>query len=260
MSQISSLAGLVPGMGTPVYEYESAFTWGVWERLFFTGAIYSGALDSGNTPTTTLRMGLVLGRITSGSNAGQWTNYSATATDGSQVAQGILPYGLRMTDVLTGVAQQRFYPIMVSGGLKAANLIGLDNLAREDLRYRFVFDDDLAGRGWYPFKGFSTQAANYQILATDNQTRFDNTGAVGTVVLTLPAIANGYVFWAYATVAQVLRFTSTEGSNIVGNGSLTNSSVSVTSIGQGIMIWSNPAATKWEVATFCSTTPTLTFA
>lgn len=260
MSQISSLMGLVPGVGSPVNEYQSAFTWGVWERLFVSGAIYSGAVDSGNSPTTTLRMGLVMGKIGSGANAGQWTNYSATATDGSQVAQGVLPFGLRMTDVITGTAQQRFVPIMVSGGLKSSGLIGLDNLAREDLRYRFTFDDDLAGRGWFPFKTFSTKTAAYQILAGDNQTRFDNLGATGAVVLTLPAIANGYVFWAYCLAAQTLTFTSTEGSNIVGATSLTNSSVSVNAIGSGIMIWSNAAATKWETHAFCSTAVSPTFA
>jgi hypothetical protein len=62
----------------------------------------------------------------------------------------------------------------------------------------------------------------------------------------LPAIANGNLFGLQASVAQVLRFTSNEGSNIIGT-SATQTSVSVTAIGGVIWIYSNPAGTKWIV-------------
>ena len=259
MSQISSLAGLYPGMGSEIFEYEAACTWGPYERLWVGGAIYSGAVDSGNSPTTTLRMGLVMGKIGSGANAGQWTNYSAAATDGSQVAQGVLMFGLRMTNVITGVATARFYAIMISGGVKAANLIGLDSLARNDMRGRFVFDDDIPGRFWYPWKTAATKIADYQILAGDNQTVFDNLGATGTVVLTLPAIANGYLFGLRCKASQVLRFTSAEGGNIISD-TLTRSSVSATAIGGGVLVYSNLAGTAWEVQNISSYNQVITSA
>ena len=75
---------------------------------------------------------------------------------------------------------------------------------------------------------------------------FDNTGAAGTVVLTLPAIANGYFFGLRCAAAQILRFTSAAGGDVIGTG-LTDSSVSVTAIGGVIWIYSNPAGTKWIV-------------
>lgn len=251
MSLIGSLAGLPPGMQSEIYDYEAATVWGPMDaRLYSPAYISSGALDPGNTPTTTLRMGLVMGRIAS---TGVWTNYNAANTDGSQIAQGILPISLRMADVITGNAVARFYAVMVSGGVKAANLIGLDNLARMDLRSRFVFDDDLPGRSWYPVKTMIGLTANYQMLASDNQTEFNNLNAVGEVDVTLPPIANGYVFWGRVLAAQTLKFISTEGGNIVGNGSLTNNNVNANAIGTGWMIYSNLAGTKWEVANWSST-------
>jgi hypothetical protein len=75
---------------------------------------------------------------------------------------------------------------------------------------------------------------------------FDNTGAGGTVVLTLPAIGPGYFFGLRCAAAQIIRFTSAAGSDIISTG-LTDTSVSVTAIGGVIYIYTNPAGTKWIV-------------
>src|SRR5512137_1267458 len=49
--------------------------------------IASTARDAGNTPTTTLRKGLVLGRVTA---SGKYKEYDADAQDGTEVARVIL--------------------------------------------------------------------------------------------------------------------------------------------------------------------------
>src|SRR5262249_38994328 len=106
MSQISSMFGMLPGMGTVVETFEQAYAWGPYPR-YFTGAwIASTTIDSGNSPTSELRKGLILGKILA---TGQWTNYSPTASDGSEVAAGVLIESLRMTDVITLTPLQRFY-------------------------------------------------------------------------------------------------------------------------------------------------------
>ena len=265
MSAISSAMGNLPGMGSPVEEFQSAFIWGApWWWQYTPGQIYSGTLDSNNSPTTTLRMGLVLGRRTS-DNA--WTNYSASATDGSQVAQGVLPLGLNMLNLLTQAAQTKYWAILVAGGVKAANLIGLDNLAREQLRGRFFFDDDLPGRGWVPFKTFitKTQAASpYQVLSTDNQAIFDNVGATGSVTFTLPVLANGY-FFAFRVVAdQAVTIASSEGTNMIALNNASASSVAFSTgsqkIGGCVWVYSNPGATKWIVENHSAGTNTITVA
>src|SRR5262245_44487891 len=99
--------GAVPGIGAAVETYEAAFRWGQDPLGVITGGLIAAAtIDSGNSPTTEIRPGLVLGQKTA---TGEWTNYSPTATDGSEVAAGVNLTGIRMSDIITGVAQQRFY-------------------------------------------------------------------------------------------------------------------------------------------------------
>lgn len=236
--------GIVPGLTTSRETYENEFRWGSQYQGVFANALIDGnTTDSGNTPTFELRPGLLLGQVTA---TGKWTDYDKTASDGSEVAAGVLIEGLRMLD-FSNTAVDRFYAVLVGGPVQASKLINFDQMARQQMD-KFIFDDigQMMGGHWFPFKRFVTKTANYSIVAGDNYTMFDNTGASGTVVLTLPAIANGYFFGIQASAAQVLRFTSNEGSNIIGT-SLTNSSVSVTAIGGVIWIYSNPAGTKWIV-------------
>ncbi len=261
MSHISSMFGHLPGMGSVVETFEQAYSWGPYPR-YFTGAyIGSGAVDSGNTPTTTLRKGLVLGKVTA---TGVWVNYSATATDGSEVASGVLIESLRMEDIVTGVNVARFYGIMVSGGVQGAKLIGLDLQARAQMASRFYFDDNLAGNEKFPFMRFQAKTANYTIVASDNLTHFTNTGAVGAVTFTLPAIANGYAFWFRVVADQTVTVASAEGANMVALHNAVASSVAFSTgnqkIGGGFLIYSNPAGTLWYVENTSAGTNTITVA
>lgn len=236
--------GIVPGLTTSRETYENEFRWGSQFQGVFQSALISGsAVDIGNTPTFELRPGLLLGQSLA---TGKYTNYSPTATDGSEVASAVLIEGLRMTD-FSGAPVDRFYAVLVGGPVQAAKLLNLDGQARACMD-KFIFDDigNIPGAHWFPWKRFQTKTANYTIVSTDNFTLFDNTGAGGTVVLTLPAIAAGYAFGLYCTAAQVLRFTSAEGGNMIGT-SLTQTSASCTAIGGCIYIYSNPAGTKWIV-------------
>lgn len=241
---MSDVYGLPPGLTTARETYESEFRWGSQYQGVFAGALISGAArDSGNSPTYELRPGLLLGQITA---TGLYTNYDPTATDGSEVAAAVLMEGIRVQD-FEGNNANRFYVVLVGGPVKASKILNLDLHARQQMD-KFIFDDidNVQGNHWFPWKKFKTKTADYTIVAADNFTMFDNTGASGTVVLTLPAIANGYLFGLRCQAAQVLRFTSNEGSNVIGT-SATNSSVSVTAIGGVIWIYSNPAGDKWIV-------------
>lgn len=256
MSHISSILGHLPGMGGVVENYEAAFAWGLYPRYYASAYIDSATVDAGNTPTTTLRMGLLLGRKI---GTGTWTNYSPINTDGSEVAQGVLPIGLRMLDVVTGVAQTKYWAVMVSGGLQAAKVLGLDAMARAQMAKMFIFDDDLPGKVQFPWQRFQTKVANYQIVATDNLSLFLNTGAAGEVDLTLPAIANGYFFGLHAMVAQVFKFISNEGGNLIGD-TATRTSASVTAIGGGLRVFSNPGASAWIIVNDSSYNQVVSFA
>ena len=239
--------GMTPGVTTSRETYENEFRWGSgYQGIFANGLISGAARDTGNSPTYELRPGLLLGQILS---TGKYTAYSPTATDGSEVASAILLEGLRM-QTFEGADQDKFYAVLVGGPVKASAILNLDLMARAQMD-KFIFDDSsglgsMVGNHWFPWKRFQSKTANYTIVASDNFTMFDN-GAVGaTVVLTLPTLAAGYYFGLRTLSAQVLRFTSAEGSNVIGTG-LTDSSVSVTAIGGIIGIYSNPAGTKWIV-------------
>lgn len=236
--------GMVPGLTTSRETYENEFRWGSQFQGVFANAFISGAArDSGNSPTYELRPGLLLGQIIS---SGKYTNYSPSATDGSEVAAAILLEGIRMQD-FEGNNVDRMYAVLVGGPVQASKVLNLDLMARAQMD-KFIFDDifQMQGNHWFPWKRFQNKTTNYSIVAADNFTMFDNAGAGGTVVLTLPAIAPGYLFGARCSAAQVLRFTSNEGSNVIGT-ALTNTSVSITAIGGVVYIYSNPAGTAWIV-------------
>lgn len=236
--------GIVPGLTTSRETYETEFRWGSQFQGVFANALIDGStIDSGNTPTFELRPGLLLGQVNA---TGKYKSYSPTATDGTEVASAVLIEGLRMLD-FSNNAVDRFYALLVGGPVQASKLLGLDLQARQQMN-NFIFDDigNLQGHHWFPLKRQINKTANYTVVAADNYTMFDNTGAAGEVDLTLPAIANGLFFALRAQVAQTFKFISNEGGNVVGT-SATNSSVSVAAIGGVIYVYTNPAGTKWIV-------------
>lgn len=255
MSVMSSMFGHLPGIGTLIETFEQAYTWGPYPRYWTSGYIDATASDPTNNPTWELRPGLVMGKITA---TGTWTNYNPLATNGTQVAQGVLPLALRMQDIITGVNTARFYAIMASGGVQASKLIGLDNMARAQMSSLFYFDDNLPGNHVFPYQQFQLKTSNYQILASDNLTEFLNTGATGEVDLTLPPIANGYYFALKCMAAQVFKFISNEGGNMVTT-TLTGSNVSVTAIGGGVAVYTQEDGTKWQVENLSSYNQVVSF-
>ncbi len=263
MSIVSSMFGNSYGLGVPVETFEQAWSWGPQAQLMWAGGqIYSGALDLTNTPTTNLRPGLVLGIRTSD---GSYTNYNPTATDGSQIAVGVLPVGYTMVDFLTGVGQTKLSWILIGGKVQASKLINLDLQARASLAPRFIFDDNIATPNYrFPWSNFASKTAAYSVLSTDNFTIFDNTGAVGSVTFTLPAIANGYCFGFRVVANQNVIVASNEGGNMIALNNATASSVAFQTgsqlIGGAFMIYSNPAGTKWIVENISAGTNTITVA
>lgn len=262
MSQISSFGNL-PGLGAAVETFEQAITWGpAYNLAWWSGYISANAVDSGNSPTWRLRPGLVLGKITA---TGLWTNYSPTATDGSEVAAGILAYGLRMQDVFTGSNTQKFYAIIVGGRVIGANLLGLDQNARNQMFPRFFFDDAIpAGGTDFPYSHFQNKTANYTVVAADNGSLFTTLGAVAEVDFTLPAIGPGLVFGFANQADQTMKVISAEGSNVIALNNLTATSVAFSTssqkIGGNVKVYSNPAGTKWIVENNSAGSNTITVA
>lgn len=254
--------GLPPGITTSRETYEAEFRWGSQFQGVFANGLISGATrDSGNSPTYELRPGLLLGQLTA---SGKYTNYSPTATDGSEVAAAILIEGLRMQD-FEGNSVDKFYAVLVGGPVQASKVLNLDLMARQQMD-KFMFDDifQLQGNHWFPWKRFQTKTAAYSVVANDNFTLFDNVGAVGAVTFTLPTIANGYFFGFRVQADQTVTVASAEGSNIIALNNASASSVAFSTgsqkIGGMFYIYSNAAGNKWVVENASAGTNTITVA
>lgn len=238
-----------PGYQTKVGpSTENAVCWGHENLRIFDASplIVSTAIDSGASPTTMLRSGLVMAKVDA---SAKWSNYDPTATDGRQVARGILLQSMSMLNANTGVAEDKTYgEILIGGLLQAANLINLDSLARIQLARQFMFDDDPTGRAWGgAFPKEVTKITNYVVLPADNLTEFVLTTALGN--FTLPAIGKGYRFKFRSEVNAAMGIVSAEGNNIVGLNDVAASSATFQTAGQMLgaacVVYSNAAGDKW---------------
>lgn len=255
----------IPGIRDAVETFHQVFTWGREENVVRVGAQVSGAArDAGNTPTTELRPGLLLGAITA--QPGLYKQYDPTATDGSQVVVGILMVGIKATDN-DGTNTNRFCWIMAAGPVKANALIGLDAVARSQMRGRFLFDDDLQGR--YQYYGNVLQevakTTSYTVVASDAGTLFTTLGASGAVTFTLPALSAGAGPFAFLNMVDQNMTVAAAGTDkLVALNNVSASSVSFSTanqkIGSQFFIYGNQLGTKWIVENRSAGTATVTVA
>ena len=259
MSEFTS--GNVPGVGTQ-QDSESTQVW--WagrhgQDLIATKkiTIESATVDSGNTPTTTLRGGNVLALADS---TGKALTYKGDANDGRQIAMGILE---KHQDMLVGgTATDRFTQMLVHGFLKQGELVGLDPRAKQQLAGRFVFDRDLSaslGVLMHP-RGVYRKSANYVVTAADNGLLFLATAAVS---FTLPTKQNGLAF-RFFQMADADLTISSGGSDIIHKNSAAATSVAFSTASQKIgshalveCVYTDTDTLSWIVSNLGGTTATV---
>ena len=225
---LSSRPATAPGFQAKIESEDTQITWSGrnGQDLVATRqvTIDSSATDAGNSPTTTLRAGLVMGIVTT---SGKAVPYDADANDGRQIAVGILEKSQDM--LVAGVATDRFTQILVHGLVKQSSLVNLDARARQQLSQRLVFDRDLAPAGGVLMqpRGVILKAANYSLVAADDGHLFLATAAA---TFTLPTKENGLAFRiAQAADANLVIQGS---SDIIHKGTTGVSSVSFTTTSQ----------------------------
>ncbi len=98
----------------------------------------STARDSANTPTTTLRKGLVLGKVTA---TDKYMEYDSGASDGTETARVILDEEVNVLDE-DGTAADTEAVGAFRGDFVASALIGLDAAGKVDLA-QCAFDEDV---------------------------------------------------------------------------------------------------------------------
>ncbi len=179
--------GQQPGLTEATTTSEVALVGGPTHLLWRGGVkLVAATVDAGNTPTTTIRAGNILGKVTA---SGLYTLYNPDATDGSEVPSVVLESAISMIGG-SGSVEIKDAQVLFGGVLQAANLItgqdgGLDAKARRVLSRQFVFDDQLPAQ----VNGYRTveTATNVSVTAAQSGTLFVATAAA---TFTLPTIAN----------------------------------------------------------------------
>ena len=97
--------------------------------------IDSSARDAENTPTTTLRKGLCLGKIT---ESGKYKEYDAGASDGSQTGKCILDESVKVIDA-DGNAVDAIAAVVFHAFVDDEQLIGSDEGFKADVAGQIIF-------------------------------------------------------------------------------------------------------------------------
>lgn len=247
----------LPGIDAAVETTEVEFLWGDLTFARVVGVVLdSAAIDSGNTPTTTLRRGLPLGKVTS---SGKMSDYDPTQTDGSQEPIGLLYTSQNLLDLKLGTVRDVGSQMVIQGGVKVAQLPAtFDEYCRRALSPRFIFDDFRQLRGG--FNGPTAKAASYTVLSTDNDRHFTTAGASGAVVFTLPTPAKGYRFRFTNVVDQNMTITAPANKFVLFNNATATSlafSTSGNKIGANVEVVANDDGTKYIAFLGCTNTATV---
>lgn len=239
-----------PGFGAAAYTSEREILWGRDDQhlpLLFRNSIISGAArDAGNTPTTLLRRGLILGKVDASGELEEW---DADASDGTQNIAAVLNCELRATDFDANNTDRAFATLLCGPIIAAQMLIeGValvghthEYLARRIMhKMGFRFDDDPQGFKAGLIDRFDLVTGTTDALTADEngKTLFYNNAA--SVTVTLPALKPGLEYTLMRAADEEFVVASAEGDNIVVGNDLSADSITFTTaseqIGAGVRV------------------------
>ena len=224
-------AGAAPSINAAVETTEKAIYWGGdHQQIIQNRHLKSTAVDAGNSPTSMLRPGLILGQITA---TGLWVEYNVDGTDGTEVARAILLDGINMLSG-DGTAEARHPRVLLGGNVVASQLLLLDDAARRTLGSAFNFDDDEVNRAGYlgGAKATTNLVTDKTVLAAESGTLFICTTADCTA--TLPTIAAGLIYEFVMCADFELVVVSAAGDDLIVGHDLSADSITFTTAGQQI--------------------------
>lgn len=235
----------IPGHGALVETSEREILWGRDDQhlqtLWKGYPVSSAARDAGNTPTTVLRRGLLMGVLTSSGELEEW---DADASDGTQNIAAVLNNELNILD-LSGTAVDRvpMAPLISAPVIAGRLLIQGDAfvghadeyLARRVMHQMgFRFDDD--PHGYYA----GAIPRTIRVTGTTDTLTPQENGALliysnaASVTVTLPAIQPGLVYDILREGDEELIVVSTEGDNVIVGNDLSADGVTFTTAGEHI--------------------------
>jgi hypothetical protein len=242
--------GVVPGFQSKNESVPVQLTWSGRQGndLAATRKVVIGstAVDAGNSPTTTLRAGLVY-------------PYVASANDGRQIPIGILEREINMLE--DGTATDRFTHMLVQGMVRENRILGLDPFAKSQLATAFLFDQEASNQGKLGNtpRGVRTVAADYTVTAADQGLLLSATAAVN---FTLPTKQPGLAFRFLQTANARMQILGN--ADVVFGGSVGYSTLDFNTTGQKLgshviveCLYAKPNTLLWVVSNLGGTTITL---
>lgn len=223
----------IPGVNAAISTSDTEIYWGGDESritvLRMDATIVSTAVDATNSPTTVLRKGLILGKVTATGKLKEW---NPDGSDGSENIYGILDIEIQMLDT-SGVAVDQWCRVAVCGPIKASAIraegallsASADGyLARRKLvELGFRFDDDPQNYKAGKTLRRSVKATNYTVVADDNGTQFVAVTADAT--FTLPTLVPGLEFEFIRASDHNLVVASAAGDDIIVGNDLSADSI-----------------------------------
>lgn len=202
---------------------QNQFWWGDIQQQTVIPALISGASrDTGNTVTTVLRGGLLLGQVHATKKLVPW---APTAVDGSQYVAAILASD--MNAQVGGVDKDRYWSVFYAGKVKSSKLI-IPGQATESLigkDYEWAAAIQLLGRvifDQHPLQfGRHINIANVAgdamtLTAADHGAFITDDGEDAATTITLPAPLPGleYTFFSLTALNRTIAFAGAD--NVVG--------------------------------------------
>ncbi len=233
-----------PGMTAALYTTEREIIWGGADtrlQILYKNSVIDGSIrDAGNTPTTLIRRGMLLGAIAATGKQIQW---DATATNGTQDLSSVSYMEQRAQDfnatdtdrVFATILQAPFIAAQLL--IKGVALVGHTDeyLARRMLSQAgCVLDDDpygyLAGRNRSP--SYETATTDTLTASQNGMTLFYMNAA--SVTVTLPAIQPGLEYDLIRTADEEFIVQSPTADNIIFGNDLSGDSITFTTGGEQI--------------------------
>jgi hypothetical protein len=243
---VGSVRTQPPGIEASSDTFENNILWpgyfGEYNAPVFRGTINSASLDVGNTGREALlRQGIVMSLLPDGS--------LIPYDDTNQNIFGILPDSLNMAGRYGGTPVTKYANVLVGGNVYKSNieLVNADEFAIAALKsIGFVFDDD-DQRGNPGTTAYVDTVITGGIVLDSTTPGAINATGTGAAV-TLPSIATA-ASKQYEILSSIVGtvITSAEGGNIVGDGSITGSTVTL-GIGEVVLIRAIKLAgvLKWQ--------------
>jgi hypothetical protein len=236
----------IPGVGADRTVTESEILWGsdqVRSSILWKSGVISGTTrDAGNTPTTILRPGLILGKLDSSENL--YEEWNADVATGTQNFAGVLDTELRAQDFDATNADRVFRVLVGRAAVKARRLLiegaaflghANEYLARRQMvAAGFVFDDDPQGYLGGLGNRFATVTGTSDTLtALETGTTLFYSSA-SAVAVTLPTLQAGLVYEIVRTGDEEIVVSSAAGNDMLVGNDASASSITFTTAGQHI--------------------------